>query len=199
MSALILSLPLHAYAQSTPEEESADPANSAKYGVPFIVDCPDGYTGDMTVFNSKKGWRVSKWNCSNFQGLVKKYVLEAWLKDNPPEIGEVRRWETKCPIGMAGFITMNAKNKKQFVESWTCSSDGMNLVTWDVLRPAIERNNTEDTMGLAQTRACPAPYKGNYTAGFWVGKWQLLDWTCAHPGSGKKLSEQEIKLLVQFK
>lgn len=165
-------------------------------GVPAILTCPDGYTGDMTVFRSPKGWKVSKWNCSNFQGLAKKLVLEGWLQTNPPEIGEVRRWEERCPPGMNGLIMMNARGSRQFVESWTCSANGTTLVSWDILRPAIERKDGREGAGLAQSRICPTPYRGNYSMGFWGGKWQLLDWTCAQPETGKKLREQELRLIL---
>lgn len=177
-------------------QDSSSPDSVLPIGVPALLTCPDGYTGEMTVFRSTKGWKVSKWNCSNFQGLAKKLTLENWLQDNPPEIGEVRRWEERCPSGMSGMLMMNARGNRQFVESWTCTANGVSLVSWDVLRPAIERRGSDEGAGLAQLRACPGPYKGNYSMGFWAGKWQLLDWTCAHPGTGKKLKEAELRLLL---
>ena len=183
-----------AYAAQAQDLSSSD--SQLPIGIPAILTCPDGYTGDMTVFRSPKGWKVSKWNCSNFQGLAKKYTLENWLQSNPPEIGEVRRWEERCPSGMSGTLIMNARGNRQFVESWTCSANGVSLVPWDALRPAIESRGGGESAGLAQLRSCPEPYKGNYSMGFWAGKWQLLDWTCAQPGSGKKLKESELRLML---
>lgn len=166
----------------------------------MIVACPNVYKGEMTVVETNQTqfpWQILRWNCQGNQGLAPKYDLEQYLVKNPPAKTATRRWEEKCPSGSVGNIIFSSHEARRFVESWTCSIDGANKMSFDTLKSMLENKQTLDgASGVVKQNACPSPYQGTYSTVYRVNKWDLQQWNCIAPGTKNRVPEATMRMLM---